>query len=66
MDKTIVRYRSLDAMKADEYDYWQGRTVQQRMEAVSELTRAVYAMKGLRADVSRLQRTLVRLQHPQR
>jgi hypothetical protein len=64
MDKTIHKYTSLDAMKADEYRYWQSRSVQERMDAVSELTLAVYAMKGAAPDVPRLQRTLVRLQHP--
>jgi hypothetical protein len=63
MDKTIHRYASLDAMKADEYRYWQSRSVQERMDAVSELTLTIYAMKGAPPDVPRLQRTLVRLQH---
>ena len=66
MDKTIHKYASVDAMKADEYEYWQSRSVQERMDAVSELTLAIYAMKGAPADVPRLQRTLVRLQHPSR
>jgi hypothetical protein len=66
MDKTIRRFASLDAMKADEYRYRQSRSVQERMDAVSELTLAIYAMKGAPLDVPRLQRTLVRLQHPQR
>jgi hypothetical protein len=64
MDKTIRVYRSLDEMKADEYRYWQSRPVHERMDAVSELTLAMYAMKG--ADVPRLERTLVRLQCPWR
>ena len=64
MDKTIRKYTSLAAMKADEYRYWQGRSVQERMDAVSELTLALYVMKGAAPDVSRLQRTLVRLQQP--
>jgi hypothetical protein len=63
MDKTIRKYTSLDEMKADEYLYWQGRPVHERMEAVSELTLDLYAMKGAAPDVLRLQRTLVRLQH---
>ncbi len=66
MDKTIRKYTSLDEMKADEYRYWQSRPVHERMDAVSELTLAMYAMKGATPDVPRLQRTLVRIQRPQR
>jgi hypothetical protein len=66
MDKTIRIYDSLDEMKADEYRYWQSRPVDERMDAVSEITLATYAMKGADPDVSRLQRTLVHLQQPRR
>lgn len=66
MDKTIRKYKSLDEMKAEEYRYWQSRPVHERMMAVSELSQAMYAMKGVSLDVHRLQRTLVRLQRPER
>ena len=66
MEKTIRKYDSLEDMKADEYRYWQSRPVHERMDAVSELTLAMYAMKGAGADVPRLQRTLVRAQRPPR
>ena len=66
MDKTIRIYDSLDEMKTDEYRYWQSRPVQERMDAVTELTLAMYAMKGMAPDVPRLQRTLVHLQRPKR
>jgi hypothetical protein len=66
MDKTIRTYDSFDDMKADEYRYWQSRTVAERMDAVAELTLATYAMKGAAPDVPRLQRTLVHLRRPQR
>ena len=66
MDKTIRIYESLDEMKADEYRYWQSRPVHERMDAVVEITLAMYAMKGTVPDVPRLQRTLVHLQRPQR
>jgi len=46
MEKTIRKYTSLDEMKADEYRYWQSRPVHDRMDAVSELTLAMYATKG--------------------
>jgi hypothetical protein len=66
MDKTIRKYTNFDEIKADEYRYWQSRPVHERMDAVSELTQAIYAMKGAAPDVPRLQRTLVRLQRPER
>jgi len=66
MDKTVRRYSSLDEMKADEYRYWQSRPVWERMDAVSELTQEHYTMKGAPPDVPGLQRTLVRVQRPQR
>lgn len=64
MDKTIRTYTRFDDMKADEYRYWQGRSVQERMDAVSEMSAVQYAMKGVVSDVTRLQRTLVRVQRP--
>jgi hypothetical protein len=61
MDKTIRKYTSYKAMKADEYRYWQSRPVHERMDAVSELTTAACALKGMAPDVPRLQGPLVRL-----
>ena len=61
MDKSIRKYTSYKAMKADEYRYWQSRHVHERMDAVSELTTAAYALKGMAPDVPRLQGPVVRL-----
>ena len=69
MDKTIRKYAGvaqLDEVKADEYRYWQSRPVQERIDAVSELTQAMYALRGEALDVPRLQRTLVRSQRAPR
>ena len=66
MDKTIRKYTSHKEMKADEYRYWQSRPVYERMDAVSELTTAAYALKGMAAGVPRLQGPVVRLPRPQR
>ena len=57
MDKTIRKYASHKEMKADEYRYWQSRPVHERMDAVSELTTAAYALKGMAPDAPRLLRT---------
>ena len=66
MDTAIRIFASQKEMKAEEYRYWQSRPVHERMDAVAEITLAIYAMKGAAADVPRLQRPLVRLQRPQR
>lgn len=57
----IRRYESLEAMKADEYAYWQQRPGHERIAVVSEITSEAYGLKVSRPDVRRLQRTLVHL-----
>jgi hypothetical protein len=67
MQRSVRIYRSQDEMKADEYRYWQSRPAHERMDAVEEIIRATYQMKGLEdADVSRLQAPPVCLQRPRR
>ena len=68
MDKTIRKYTSFDEMKADEYRYWQSRPVHERMDAVEEMIRVAYELKGwkMEQDVPRLQRSFVRLPCPWR
>lgn len=65
MEKVVRKYTSHKDMKADEYRYWQSRTVEDRMNAVSELTTVAYALKD-RPHVSRLQEPLIRLPRPRR
>ena len=66
MEKTIRKYTSHKVMTADEYRYWQSRPVHERMDAVSELSTAAYALNGMTPDVPRLQGPVVRLPRPQR
>jgi hypothetical protein len=65
MDKTLRKYTSFEEAKADEYRYWQSRPAHERMDAISEITQDLYAMKGEVLDVPRLQRTFVHLKRPQ-
>lgn len=58
----IRRYASLRAMKDEEYEYWQKRPDHERIAAVSEITSEAYGLKGSPPDVSRLERTLIRLE----
>ena len=65
MDKAIRKFSSLadlDEIKDEEYRYWQSRPVHERVDAVSQLTQALYEMKGEVSDVPRLERTLVRFE----
>ena len=61
----VRKFDSLEAMKAEEYEYWQQRPDHERIEAVSELTIEAYRLKDPTFDVPRLQRTLVHLQRTQ-
>jgi hypothetical protein len=58
MDKTIRKYTDFDEVKADEYRYWQSRPVHERMDAVEEMIRTAYVLKGweVEPNVPRLPR----------
>lgn len=60
----IRKFDSLEAMKDEEYRYWQGRPASERIAAVSEITTEAYRLKEPAINVSRLQRTLVAVQRP--
>jgi hypothetical protein len=57
----IRRYASLEAMKADEYGYWQQQPAHARMDAVTEITAEAYGLKDSPPDARRLQRTIVHI-----
>ena len=61
----IRKYENLEAMKDEEYRYWQQRPPHERMAAVSEITTEMYRLKDPAFHVSRLQRTLVAVQRTQ-
>ncbi len=61
----VRKFESLEAMKAEEYEYWQHRPDYERIGAVSELTTEAYRLKDPAFNVPRLQRTLVHLQRTQ-
>jgi hypothetical protein len=60
----IRKFERLEAMKDEEYQYWQGRPACERIAAVSEITTEAYRLKDPAINVSRLQRTLVAVQRP--
>jgi hypothetical protein len=58
---SIRRVASHEAMKAEEYRYWQSQPAHARMAAVASLSAEAYHLKDV-ADVQRLCRTLVRIE----
>jgi hypothetical protein len=66
VDKTITTFDSQEELKAAELRQWQALPAYQRLQAVSELTLALYRMKEPEADVRRIQRALVCLQREKR
>ncbi len=64
MDKTIRKYTSLEAMKADEYRDWRMLSSSERLDAAAALSIEAYRLKDPNAP-TRLQRTLVRLKQPE-
>jgi hypothetical protein len=68
MDAALRKYTSFEEMKADEYRYWQSRPVHERIDAVEELNRIAYAMKGIETEtnVSGVQGPLIRVPCPWR
>jgi hypothetical protein len=60
----IRKFDSLEAMKDEEYRYWQSRPAHERIAAVSELTTETYRLKDPSVNVSRLQRIIVAVQRP--
>jgi hypothetical protein len=61
----VRKFESLEAMKEEEYRYWQQRPASERIAAVSEITTEMYRLKDPAFHVSRLQRTLVAIQRTQ-
>jgi hypothetical protein len=66
VDKTIAIFDSLEELKAAELRDWQSVPAHERLQAVSELTLALYRMKEPERDVRRIQRTIVCLQREKR
>jgi hypothetical protein len=68
MQPILRKYTSLEEMKADEYRYWQSRPAHERLDAVEEINRMAFAIKGTepQPDVPRFQRSIVRIPCPWR
>jgi hypothetical protein len=62
MDKTIRRVTDFKEQQAETYRYWQSRSAAERMEAVAEIVRDVYRMKGIDLDSMPMDKTIVRVE----
>lgn len=61
MDKSIRKVTDLKAQQEETYRYWQSRPISERLEAIAQIVRDVYTLKGIDLDAQRSPRTLVRL-----
>lgn len=62
-DRTIRRFASHEAQKAESLRYWRTRSPGERLVAVWEATLAAWSVRGYRYDASqRSERTLTRIQ----
>jgi hypothetical protein len=62
MDKTIRRVTDFKEQRAETYRYWQSRPASERMEAVAEIIRDIYWMKGIDIDSIPMDKTIVRVE----
>ena len=62
MNKTIKRFASLQQLKAHECLAWREVSPAERLRAVTEISAALYAVKGSMPDVRRLKGSAIRLQ----
>ncbi len=65
---TMQKYTDFAEIKADEYRYWQARPAHERLDAVDDMIKTAYALKGWKTepDEPRSQRPFVRLPVPWR
>jgi hypothetical protein len=61
MDKTMRRVADFKAQQAETNSYWQSRASAERMDAVAEIVRDVYRMKGIDLDTRPADKTIVRI-----
>jgi hypothetical protein len=64
MNKTIRRVTDFKEQQHETYRYWQGRTAAERMDAVAEIVRDIYSMKGIDIESLPFDRTIVRIDRP--
>ncbi len=64
MDKTIRRVTDLKEQRMETYRYWRSRSVAERMEAVAEIARDAYSVKGIDLESRAPNKAIVRIESP--
>ncbi len=64
MDKTVRVVTDFKEQQAETYRYWQSVPVGERLNAIMELSKIAYSMRGMRFDGRRPPRDIVRLERP--
>jgi hypothetical protein len=62
MDKTIRIVTDFKEQQAETYRYWQSVPVGERLNAIMQLSKTAYSMRGMRFDGPRPPRNIVRLE----
>jgi hypothetical protein len=66
MDRTLQRVESVKAQQSETFRYWRSRPDYERMEAVAQIVRDAYALKGIDLDAQGSDRSLTRVQRTRR
>ncbi len=65
VDKTIRRVTDIEEQDAENYRYWQGLSIGERIIAISEMSAAAYAAEGVEdGHDAGSARVLVRVERP--
>ncbi len=63
---TFERFASPAEMAADQAAYWRSRPAHERLQAVSDMTTAAYLLADPTMDVTRMDKTLRRIERKRR
>ena len=64
MDKTIRRVTDFAAQRQETYRYWRSRPCAERVEAIAEIVRNIYALMGIDLNLQPSDKSLVRVDRP--
>jgi hypothetical protein len=62
--RTIRRFASHEEQEAESIRYWNQRSIEEKMQATTELIEYAYRQRGMDVHAQRSDRSLVRLQRP--
>jgi|GEM_PF-2014497 len=62
MDKTVRQITNLEEQRAETYRYWRSRSIDERVNAIWDLSFGEYKRKGLIQEGDRLRKDLVHIE----